>query len=53
MRGETLLDMSFVSDWSRELGVMNEGKEGVRFRYPESFIRLLAIIHAYLESSQP
>jgi hypothetical protein len=27
---------------------MNKGKEGARFRYPESFIRLLAIIHAYL-----
>jgi hypothetical protein len=47
-RGEILLDMGFVSDWSGELEVVNEGKEGARFRYPESFIRLLAVIHAYL-----
>ena len=47
-RGEILLDLSFLSSWSKELKAMNKGKEGARFRYPESFIRLLAIIHAYL-----
>lgn len=47
-RGEILLDMGFVSKWSREVKAMNEGKEGARFRYPESFIKLLAVIHAYL-----
>lgn len=47
-RGEILLNMGFVAGWSRELAAMNDGKEGARFRYPESFIRLLAVIHAYL-----
>jgi hypothetical protein len=48
-RGEILLDMEFLDNWSKELKIMNKGKEGARFRYPESFIRLLAIIqHAYL-----
>jgi len=47
-RGEILLDMEFLDNWSKELKIMNRGKEGARFRYPESFIRLLAIIHAYL-----
>jgi len=47
-RGEVLLDLSFLSSWSEELKAMNEGKEGARFRYPESFMRLLAVIHAYL-----
>ena len=47
-RGEILLDMEFLDNWSKELNIMNRGKEGARFRYPESFIRLLAIIHAYL-----
>ena len=47
-RGEILLGMGFVAGWSNDLKAMNEGKEGARFRYPESFIKLLAVIHAYL-----
>ena len=27
---------------------MNERKEGARYRYPESFVKLLAIVHAYV-----
>ena len=27
---------------------MNDGKEGGRYRYPESFIKLLAVVHAYV-----
>lgn len=49
-RGKILLDLSFLANWSRELKAMNEGKEGARYRYPESFVRLLAVIHAYLLS---
>jgi len=45
-RGEILLDLDFVANWSRELKAMNEGKEGARFRYPESFVELLAVVHA-------
>lgn len=47
-RGEILLNMGFVASWSSDLEAMNDGKEGARFRYPESFIKLLAVIHAYL-----
>jgi hypothetical protein len=47
-RGSILLDLDFVADWSRELKGMNERKEGARFRYPESFIKLLAMVHAYV-----
>jgi len=47
-RGSVLLDMGFLANWSKELNAMNEGKEGARFRYPASFIRLLAVVHAYL-----
>jgi hypothetical protein len=46
-RGSILLDLDFVADWSRELKGMNERKEGARFRYPEFFIKLLAVVHAY------
>jgi len=43
-----LLDLDFVAGWSRELKAMNKGKEGGRYRYPESFIKLLAVVHAYV-----
>ncbi len=47
-RGLILLDLDFVASWSRELKAMNDGKEGGRYRYPESFIKLLAVVHAYV-----
>ena len=47
-RGEVLLDLECVSSWSREIDGMNEGKEGARYRYPETFMRLLATVHALL-----
>jgi hypothetical protein len=47
-RGLILLDLDFVASWSRELKTMNDGKEGGRYRYPESFIKLLAVVHAYV-----
>ncbi len=47
-RGLILLDLDFVADWSRELKTMNERKEGARYRYPGSFIKLLSMVHAYV-----
>ena len=47
-RGELLLDLDFVKGWREEVEAMNRGKEGARFRYPDSLIRLLLFIHAYL-----
>ena len=47
-RGLILLDLDFVADWSRELKAMNEDKEGARCRYPESSVKLLAVVHAYV-----
>ena len=47
-RGELLLDLDFVKGWESELKAMNSGKEGARYRYPDSFIRLLLFMHAYL-----
>jgi hypothetical protein len=47
-RGLILLDLDFVTGWSKELKAMNAGKEGSRYRYPESFIKLLAVVHAYV-----
>jgi len=47
-RGLILLDLDFVTNWSKELKEMNERKEGARYTYPESFIKLLAVVHAYI-----
>jgi hypothetical protein len=47
-RGELLLDVDFVRGWGSELEGMNRGKEGARFRYPDSFVRLLLFMHVYL-----
>ena len=47
-RGLILLDLDFVTNWSKELKAMNERKEGARYTYPESFIKLLAVVHAYI-----
>jgi hypothetical protein len=47
-RGEILLDMDFIDTWPDELAKMNDGKVGKPFDYPESLIKLLAVVHAYL-----
>lgn len=47
-RGSIIIDLDFVAGWQRELKAMNNGKEGGRYRYPESFIKLLAVVHAYV-----
>jgi transposase len=47
-RGEILLDMDFIDSWPDELAKMNEGKVGKPFVYPESFLAMLAVVHAYL-----
>ena len=48
-RGLILLDLDFVANWSKELKAMNERrKEGARYTYPDSFIKPLAVVHAYV-----
>jgi len=47
-RGEILLDLRIMKGWKQELAEMNRGKEGSRYEYPETFIKLLAFIHVYL-----
>jgi len=47
-RGEVMFDTDFLENWRAELKAMNEGKEGAKYHYPNSLIRLLATVHAYL-----
>ncbi len=44
-RGKILLDLRILERWDSELDVMNRGKEGGRFVYPEVFVRLLGYVH--------
>ena len=46
-RGEVLLDFDVIDNWHVELEKMNEGKEGRKFVYPNSFIKLLGYMRAY------
>jgi IS5 family transposase len=46
-RGEVLLDFDIIDNWDSELAKMNEGKEGRKFIYPDSFIKLLGYMRAY------
>ena len=46
-RGEILLDFDVIDNWDSELSEMNKNKEGRKFVYPDSFIKLLGYIRAY------
>jgi hypothetical protein len=46
-RGEILLDFDVIDSWDSELEKMNQGKEGRKFVYPDSFIKLLGYMRAY------
>lgn len=46
-RGEIFLDFDVIDNWHVELEKMNKGKEGRKFVYPDSFIKLLGYMRAY------
>jgi len=46
-RGEILLDFDVIDNWDNELEEMNKGKEGRKFVYPDSFIKLLGYMRIY------
>jgi Transposase DDE domain len=46
-RGEILLDFNVIDTWDYELEEMNKNKEGRKFVYPDSFIKLLGYMRAY------
>ncbi len=45
-RGEYLLDLGFVDNWEEELTLMNLGKRGAPYLFPNSLIELQAVWHA-------
>jgi len=46
-RGEYWLDLDWVKCWDAELAVMNSGKAGRPFEFPESLIELQGVWHAH------
>ena len=46
-RGEVLLDFDIIDNWNTELEKMNKNKEGRKFVYPDSFVKLLGYMRAY------
>ena len=46
-RGEILLDFDVIDNCDSELSEMNKNKEGRKFVYPDSFIKLLGYMRAY------
>jgi hypothetical protein len=45
-RGNILLDLNLLQDWKQELHKMNQGKEGARYSYPETLIKLQALLRS-------
>jgi hypothetical protein len=47
VKREVLLDFDVSDSWDSELEEMNQGKEGRKFVYPDSFIKLLGYMRTY------
>lgn len=50
VRGEFLFDLDFVKSWDKELEIMNEGKRGAPYEFPESFIEWLAVLSQWISN---
>jgi len=49
VRGEFYLDLTFVSNWKKELAEMNKDKRGGQYKFPESFIRWEAVWKQWID----
>jgi len=49
VRGELYFDFDFRSRWDDELKQINNGKVGAPYKFPESFIKLMAILNQYID----
>ena len=49
VRGEFLIELDWMKSWNEELEQMNEGKVGAQYEFPESLIRLQAVLHQWID----
>jgi hypothetical protein len=49
VRGEFLLDLDWAKSWDKELEVMNSGKRGAPYEFPDSLIGLQAVWHQWVD----
>ena len=49
IRGECYLDLEFSEYWYDELREMNKGKRGAQFKFPDSFIKWIAVWHQLVD----
>jgi len=50
MRGEFLLPIDMFGNWNEELEKMNEDKKGRPYEFPESFIKIHAVWHQWVDN---
>lgn len=48
-RGKLYFDLDFRDRWNDELKEMNKGKRGAPYKFPESFIKYMAILHQFID----
>lgn len=49
VRGEFYLDLSFRERWKEELGEMNDGKRGGRFKFPNSLMKWIVVWKQFVD----
>jgi hypothetical protein len=49
VRGEFLLPIDMFDNWYEELDKMNEDKKGRPYEFPESFIKIQAVWHQWVD----
>jgi hypothetical protein len=46
-RGEIFISKDVIQNWNKELVVMNRNKRGRRYRFPDSFMKILGYVRVY------
>lgn len=46
-RGEILISNDIMSNWNKELAIMNRNKKGRRYQFPDSFMEILGYVRTY------
>ena len=49
-RGEFFIDFDFLKNWDKELKVMNRGKPGAPYQYPDSLFYWISPLYTFLDS---